>query len=395
MSLVIFRLDTMYTMSEVDAYYAPLVVSPPPDPPSRWEVPQAASISREFIKHEGDPDAQAQWLTNYIFGHYPMFLDLPPAVNYRFQEAGRAAARHPVGRERVIKSILTHLEEAGKRFEQGYTLVTSINPAPERLNGDGAQRVYLPDRMRSRALVWNAWAQEMIRSGRINDLFGHDPQWVGVKLADGTWLPAGNLMIEVTQGIGRIQTPAHQIQDLNYRWGFGVGDRGEWVDLDRFVIMTHIADKGLLRLADQIGKAAGLEIIEGMKLTPAVYVRAYPEILDLMRHNSSLHIHDVLSDATWIYNPKLEDLFPRHEVARLHRVAGDVVIVGTAEEMDMPAQVRFATLNPERKVAFEAGTFRVDIASRRIRDSEMVEVTKEYGDEIALERLREIEAERR
>lgn len=375
-------------MSETDAYFSPLVVSPPPEPSSRWEVPHAAFVSREFIKNEGNPDAQAQWLTNYIFGHYPMFLDLPPAVNYRFQEACRAAARHPVGRERVHNSILFHFQEAEKQFRDGYTLITSINPALERLNGEWAERVYLPDRMRTRALAWNTWAQEMIRSGKINDLFGHDPEWVGMKLADGTWLHAGNLMTEVTQGVGRIQTPAHQQHNLIDRWGYDIED--QWVDLDRFVVMTHIVDKGLLRLADQIGKDAGVEMIEGMKLTPAIYVRAYPEIVDLMRRNPDLDIHDVLSDATWIYNPRLEDLFPHHDVARLHRVAGDIVIIGTAQSIDMPAQVRFATLNRERRTAFEAGKYQVEIASRRIRDTEMIEVTKQYGDEVALERLNEV-----
>lgn len=380
-------------MSEIDAYSSPLVVNPPPNLSSRWDVPRAAFISKAIMENKDDLDAQTAWFTNYIFGHHPMLLDLPPAVNYRFQEACRAASQHPVGKERIVNSILAHFLKAEKRFRDGYTLATSINPTQEKLNGDWAEKVYLPERIKSRCLAWNTWAQEMIKSGRINDLFGKDPEWVGVKLADGTWLPVGNLMVEVVQGVGRIQTPAHQKQDLATRWNYDLDDG--WVDVDRWVAMTHIVDKGLLHLANQIGKTTGVEMIEDFELTPAVYVRAYPEILQLMSLNHQLNIHDVLSDATWIYNPKLEDLFPKQEVAKLHRVAGDIVIIGTAAEMRLPAQVRFATLNPERKAAFESGKYKVEIASRRIRDNEIIEVTKKYGDTIALERLREYEARKK
>ena len=227
--------------------------------------------------------------------------------------------------------------------------------------------------MVTKGLTWNRWAQNQIVNGNIHGLFGGHPEWVGVKLGDGSWLQAGNLMMEIADGLGRVRTPTHQNKNVEAQWGLQSSEeRG--AGLDQWFVMSHIADKELLRLAQGLGHG----MVDGMKLTPETYARSYTPIMELMNLNLRLDIKGMLSDGTWAYSSELGKLFPHQHISRLHDIVGTVIELGTAAELNMPAQRDFAIGDAERNVAYLKGRYQIGIAARFIDRQGMDAVVAKY-----------------
>jgi hypothetical protein len=349
---------------------------------NRWDYFQVQGVNGLLCEAADDAEAAASGLMRYVFETNPDNLDLPPALWHRFQEAQRAMQTYPDGEAVFQTHILDHFRAAEGRMLEGYvsvdtaTLISSDRTAPHPVieNGRLVQHIALPESVQRRALVWNRWMQKQVKEGRAAEVFGSHPAWVGVKLAEGSWLQVGNLMVEVADSLGRIRTRAHQEHDLEERWGLHASN--EWgAGMDQWFVMTHIMDKELLELAAQLDP----DMIDGMRLTPEVYARSYGPILELMRLNPRLKIKGVLSDGTWIYSDELRRQFPDQAVSQLHDVAGDVVNIGTAAELGMPAQVTFATHDPTRREAYEQGAYGVTIAARFIGPEAMQDVLDRYA----------------
>lgn len=341
-------------------------------PRSRWDHAQADWANRAIANVEGDVDKTAALLTRFIFETHPDVLDLPPAVHHRWEQSVHAIGVYKDGDAVLTEHLIAHYEQAARKFQAGYATAQTVTiqsadqmrPGPVVEHGMLVQNVTLPDSVQRKALRWNQWAQQTLKDADQGPdvLFGNHPAWVGAKLGDGAWLPVGNLMIEVAEGLGRIRTLHHQPHNVEDRWNIGPASN-EWGDgLDQWFIMTHIKDKALLQLASRLGQ----HMIDGLQLTPQTYARSYIPIREIMEQNQHLAIRGVLSDGTWAYSSELFQLFPDQPISGLHDVAGDVVDLGTAADLGMDAQITFATHDARRREAFYKGEFNVHIASRFI-----------------------------
>lgn len=361
---------------------------------------EARIITELIQEHKHNPDILASDMVKYIFTHSPMVLDLPPQIAFRYNEAKRIMNNYPFGEQLLNQSLIKHFAFTEQLYKQkqmlaSTTWITRPDIKIEATDFEPSLMINLPDQVAARGHACAHWCQFMIKNGDANKLFNEDPQWSVVKLGSGAWLPVGNLMVEVCQGVSRIQSPAHDRKNVISRLGFAkdvdaVGPR-EYA-MDPWVIMTHIIDKQLLGLLEKIGEYENpsIAMIEDHKLNVGIYCRSYPEIIHLMRLNPLLTIRGVLSDGTWIYWSGNEKFFPNQEVARLHRVAGKKIVVGTADELGMEAQIKFATMNPERRAAYENGQFPVTIVARFINEQDMIAATKKYGDDVAKRKLRAV-----
>lgn len=362
-----------------------------PGAKTRFDLSQAVYFTKLVSRDREDPRTVFGHLARFIFDHHPYVLDLPPAVSHRYHEARRVAEMFPQGTEGLYQRITAHFQEAEELFRQNQARAVAATPS-KRLQGE-FQIVNLPLQIAERGLVWNHHAQTMVYQDKTEELFGKEPGWTATKLADGAWLSAGNLMFEVVQGgIARAVSRYHEQHNLEDRWGFTLpGEMSDWRDLDQWVVMTHIVDKGLLGVARELGVQSHIDMIEGMKLTPAIYVRSYVDILQLMGLNPELGIRGILSEGTWIYDPTLKELFPQQSVAHLSEVAGDVVTLGTAKEMGLPLQAQFATHDSTRKKAFDEGKYPVQVVARFIDEQGMVAAIQSHGDDVAKSRLAELQ----
>jgi|GEM_PF-1625103 len=371
----------MPSMSTPDQAEAP-TIEPYPNAVTRWDYAQAQHTT-EVLHHTADPNQVAAILTGFIFRTHPDILDLPPAVWHRLQQSQAVMTAYDNGQELLQASILDHFQTAHQGFQEGYTLAETAtcmpsNPATPRVvheNGKHAQRIMLPPEVQESAIAWNERAQQMICADNITELFAGHPHWVGVKLAEGSWLQAGNLMMEIGESLARIRTRHHLRAGVEAKLGL-TPQSDEWAaDLDDWYIMTHIMDKQLLELASELDE----DMIYGRRLTPEVYARSYVPMRHLIEHNPNLHIAGALSDGTWAYSSEVKRLFPQQSIAGLHDIVGTVAEVGTASELNLPAQITFATYNAEREAAFRAGRYHVGIAARFISYEEMGEVIQMFA----------------
>lgn len=355
----------------------------------------ATDSIKEF---KNQPDALASELVKYIFMHSPMVLDLPPRVAFRYNEAQRVMENYLEGEHLLNTALLQYFSLKEALYEKKHMYASTswvVQPGIkiESIDHEPAVLINLPKQAAARGVACARWCQSMIKNEKGNKLFNEDPLWTVVKLGSGAWLPVGNLMAEVCQGVPRIQSPAHDRKGVIRKLGFAkdiVGPRD--YAMDPWVVMTHIVDKKLLDLLERIGidENANMSMIEDHKLNVGIYCRSYPEIIDLIHRNPLLAIRGVLSDGTWIYWSGNEKFFPHQEVMKLHRVAGEKVVVGTAKELGMEAQVQFATMDPERRAAYEKGEFPVTVVARFIDEPGMIAATQKYGDAIAKQKLADI-----
>lgn len=359
------------------------IILPYPGARTRWDYARTEQVNEEVRKASGDSQATANRLTRYIFDTHPDVLDITPALSHRFHQSHAVMKRFPQGEKILEETILARFQDAEERLRQGYSFVVtstvlSSNPAIPRplfYEGQAVQKVNLPQDIQRRALAWNVWVQEMIKKGDTDKLFSHHPEWLGIKPAEGTLFQAGNLMFEVVEGLGRLYVPDRK-HSLTKRWK--LGGNMNWPDggePDQWFAMTHIVEKDLLELSMEVGD----DMIDGRKLTPEVYAKSYIPILELIKLNPQLSIKGVLSDGSWIYSEELSKLFPQQPIASLHDIAGDVVDIGTASELNLPEQIDFATHESTRKKAFLEGEYKVNVASRFIDPDGMRKVLERFG----------------
>ncbi len=351
-----------------------LTIQPYPDGRSVWDYMHAVEAERQ-LGGAADGHEAATILTRHIFGRHPFILDLPPAVLHRYRQSRQYMDSFPNGQAQLTDSILGHFTDAELLLQQGYANMQTVSiggmavstPKPGTANGEWVQRVALPESMQRRSLVWNRWTQGQIKDGKIDQLFSTHPQWHGIKTAEGSLLPAGNLNIELVEGLARTKYDLRTYAEET--WQLPIGDK--WGSgLELWFAMTHIIEKDLLKFASTLGP----DMIDGMHLTPDVYAKAYKPIIELIDRNPQLGIQGALSDGTWAYSRRLAELFPDQHISKLHAIAGNVIELGTAEELHVPEQVRFATGEPRRRAAYEAGQYLVDVAARFITRDEMAQV---------------------
>jgi hypothetical protein len=369
-------LATMVRESPPDS----LVVQPYPDGRSVWDYVSAVSASHEVEAADGSIDQLAVVLGRHVFARHPMILDLPPAVLHRYEQAKRIIGSHPGGIDLLKDTVLARFEEAGEAIQNGHTHMVTHSLAfegqkPSVVHGTLAQRVQLPDSIQHRALAWNGWVQNQIKGDGIDELFSGHPQWHGVKIAEGSLLPVGNLNFELVQGLARARRSGSKGNYAEADWG--LRKDGEWGSgLSDWFAMSHIVEKDLLRFArDEIGP----DMIDSMQLTPATYAKAYAPVVELIDLNPQLDIQGVLSDGTWAYSNELKRVFPDQHMADLHDIAGTVIELGSADQLGVPEQVLFATADPRRQQAYEAGEYKVSVAARFIDRAGMLAVLKQFG----------------
>jgi hypothetical protein len=346
----------------------------------------ARNVTESLEAHLDDPDANARALTRYIFDHDPSALNVAPSMTHRYKQSRDFMARYPDGSEKLAEALLGRLEAVHACMSEGFVpqktnTVLSFNahrPRNFEFEGKSAQRLNLPPVIQRRSLIWNEWAQIKIRSGELDALFCDEIFRHGAKVANGNLLPAGNLWVEVAEGIDRIREYPHFYpSDLEIALGLSkaVDDMDQWIAQDDWFVLSHIAEKGILALSESL--APGM--IDGMHLTDDVYVRSYGPIVELIDLNPQLGIKGILSDGSWIYSAELARVFPEQHVSRLHDVAGVVVELGAAHDIGLPIQAMFATLNPERRAAFDEGRYRAGVAARFIDRAGMVKHLTEFG----------------
>ncbi len=343
----------------------------------------AARDATEALEtHPGDPEANARSLTRFILNHDPSALDVVPSMTNRYQQAAGFMDRYPSGQEKLAEVILDRFITIHQCLEEGFvpqTTNTIIFSDPKRppnqmLDGNMTQRLNLPPIIQARSLVWNEWAQQKIEDGQMGKLFTDEIYRHGVKVANGDLLPAGNLWVEVGEGLARIRGYHHWASELEVALGLGGRDYDD-DSLTSWYVMSHIAEKGILDLSASLGP----NMIDGKSLTDETYVKSYPPIVGLIDLNPHLDIKGILSDGSWIYSEELARVFPDQHVSKLHDVAGKVVELGPAEEIGKPIQAMFATLHPGRKAAYEAGEYRAGVAARFIDRGGMLAVTEQFG----------------
>jgi len=345
----------------------------------------ARNATLELEEHFDDPSANAQTLSQYIFERDPGTLDLVTAMSHRYDQARAFMGRYPDGQERLARSVLEYFQDIHQSLTEGYlpTLTNTIisahsdRPRNQTFKRRSTQLLNLPPIIQSRSLIWNEWAQDKTQGGEIDELFTDEIQRHGAKVAAGALLPAGNLWIEVGEGIERVRGNVGRQLELEKRWGFTYEDKEiSWgLGQDDWFVMSHIAEKGILELATSLGP----NMIDGMHLTDEVYVRSYKPIVELIDLNPHLDIRGILSDGSWIYSEELVRVFPDQHVSKIHDVAGMVVELGKADEVGLPIQALFATLNPERRAAYDVGEYHAGVAARFIDRDGMANVLKRFG----------------
>lgn len=342
-----------------------------------------AKQASEAIEAEiDDPEASTKWLTQYIFHRSSEHLDLVAAMTHRYQQADTFMSHYPNGHELLAGSILNHLQSVATRLQVGYVAMSTntIISSTELVAGELSQRVYIPPVIQSRSLTWNHWAQDRIREGEVDSLFTDSTYRHGMKVASGALLPAGNLWVEVGEGLARLRW-APGPRDIEQQ--LGISETSEWDPIGdfwhkgfgRWFVMSHIAEKDILRLSESIRPG----MIDSMKLTPAAYVQSYKPIIDLMDLNPQLAIEGILSDGSWIYSNELAQRFPDQHVSGLHDIAGQVVELGGAEEIGLAIQAMFATYDPKRHAAYESGDYKAGVAARFINREGMVSALSKFG----------------
>jgi hypothetical protein len=361
------------------------------------EAEVATAIIEENINH---PDILADKLIGYVFSHHPSILDLPPQMSHRYLQAAGIMDHIPNGKELLTTSLLTHLQTAERLLRENkmYATVGSINKGDhiEYWDTEAAMIINLPENIATRALHCNFWVQKMTTAREAQKLFTEDPFWTVVKLAEGSWLPVGNIMIEVGQSGFRIQSPVHDRAGVTRKFGYRREETAmPYEDLtDHWVVTIHIIDSGLLKLLDQIGTEteSPIPMIDSPHLSPSIYCRAYSEMLELIYLNPALDIRGVQSDWTWIFWNGNARRFPHQPATQLHEIAGQVVDLGSAEELGDKAQIRFATQNKARAAALQDGTFQPWIVANFVRSNKIANIIKKYGDEAAIQKLRAVQA---
>lgn len=346
----------------------------------------AAVATVQRLEVAPDDDAAIEVLSQHVFSRHPDVLDLPPAVLHRYLEAKRVAAEHG-GEEKLTDSILARFERAEQAMQNGlaFMLTSTVvscdvaRPQPEIHEGQMCQRVLLPDSIVERATIWNQWVQQRIKDREIDTLFSQHPDWHTIKSAEGSLLPAGNLNFEVVEGIVRAYSLLRHQPGAKEELGLTYPKRVWAEGTDSWFAMTHIIERDLLALAASIDP----HMIDGMKLTPEVYARAYKPIVELIDLNPQLQIDGVLSEGTWAYSRELGDVFPDQNIARLHDIAGNVLERGPADELGLPEQIMFATYDPVRRAAYEAREYKVGVAARFINRQGMTRVLGRFGIDLA------------
>lgn len=345
----------------------------------RWDYSRTQQVNKDIKANFEDPNKTAGILRDYIFDSHPWVLDLPPAISHRFSESMRVMESFPNGKENLESLITDYFKKAEERLLNGYAVVRDVDVLTRKDAEYENERIkiHLPESVKRRALVWNKWVQKMIKDGRIKEVFTPKPQGISVRLAEGSLLQAGNLMFEVAQGLGRLHKPEMNPSGLELKEMLATFNDGTQaiVETDHWFILSHIVEKDLLKLSQILGEG----MIDGMKLTPRVYVKSYIPILELIEINPSLDIRGVLSEGTWIYSSELGKLFPEQDISKLHDVAGKVIDIGTAQELGLREQIDFATRDSVRRKSFEDGEYKVTIAARFIDPQEMRKAISEHA----------------
>lgn len=342
----------------------------------------AARQASEAIEALSDaPNACAERLTQYIFHRTAQYLDLANAMTHRYDQADKFMSHYPGGRELLQGSILNRLRGVEERLNSGYIAVPtdtiiSTDPRqtpPELIAGELTQRVYLPPIIQTRSLIWNQWAQEKIQNGEVNTLFNDPVYRHGTKVAGGSLLPVGNLWVEVGEGLTRLRR-APQGPEVEQK--FDLPTTNDWGSgLEFWFVMSHIVEKDILSLSESVQPG----MIDGLKLTPAIYARSYQPIIDLIDLNPQLDIKGILSDGSWIYSKELAEKFPDQHISGLHDIAGKVVELGSADAIGLPIQAQFATFDKRRRAAYETGDYKAGVAARFIDRQGMIEVLGSFG----------------
>lgn len=343
-----------------------------PDPHAKSGRQELARLKKlkNNIENSFDSETLTRVLVHYIFSHHPFVLDLPPSVAFRFGQSQRVFSEFGYDSQLLTQGISDHFEEMRRCILGGFTIVPSVTYSEDSIYGNWGQKVFLPTEIQNRILQCNEWVMDHIDFGNIEQIINKPPNWTIFKMAEGQWLPVGNIMVEVAQGLARIRTPVHDKKKLLQRWGLG-GNDITFVDLSDWFVMTHIVDRELLQTLDGMGKG----MIHGQRLTSDVYLKAYKEILELIKLNHELNIKGVLSDGTWIYNPQLLALFPDQGVSGLSQIAGDVVPLGSAKELGNDAQLQFALGSQTRRKAFQNSEYSPQVVTRFIPPVQMENFT--------------------
>jgi hypothetical protein len=342
----------------------------------------AARQASEAIEALSDePDACAERLTQYVFNRTAQYLDLANAMTHRYGQASEFMSRYPNGHDLLRDGILNRFRSVEKRLNSGYiamptdTVISADprQPSPELIAGELIQRVYVPPVIQSRTLAWNRWAQDKTQNGEVDTLFNDPTYRHGTKIAVGSLLPAGNLWVEVGEGLTRLRRAPH---GREAEQEFDLPTTDEWGSgLEFWFVMSHIAEKDILALSESVQPA----MVDGLKLTPEVYARSYQPIIDLVDLNPQLDIKGILSDGSWIYSSELAEKFPDQHVSNLHDIAGKVVELGDADAIGLPIQALFATFDARRRAAYETGDYKVGVAARFIDPQGMIEVLGSFG----------------
>jgi hypothetical protein len=343
----------------------------------------ARKASKALELEPGNLEANVHTLVPYIFERHPFVLDLSSALTHRYIQARNFMGQYPDGLELLACGLQNNFSNVHDRLMAGYVAMRTSTvlspdpnlPKPETVNGWGTIRLAIPPIIQERSLAWNEWAQSKIDQGEVDDLFTGEISRHGVKVANGDLLPAGNLWVEVGEGLARIRSKLHSNLDAEARLGITWDESLDENGLSQWFIMSHIAERGILELSQTIRPG----MIDGMRLTPEVYARSYSPIVELIDLNPAIDIKGILSDGSWIYSNELDSKFPNQHVAQLHDIAGTVVELGPADAIGLGIQTKFATLNPARREAYEQGTYKAGVAARFIDRDGMVAVLEKLG----------------
>ncbi len=361
------------------------------DPNASERSAQLAGHFNQQLQGNMGSTETAAVVTEYLFTTDPGSFDAGIHMRHRLAEARKAMLGYEGGETVLQTQILGYLGGAAREFEEGYAYSRTVQSVDGEVEINPVE-INLPESVAKRSLGWNRWFREGFEGGGFDWLEGilADPtNCLSLKLASGDILPVGNLMVEVVQGVPRIQKPMHEAHRLTERWGLGADDQ---------VVMTHIISKTLQGIASGIAEREGVSMFDGSKLTRRVYAQSYATIVDLVQRNPGLNIAGALSDGTWAYSNELARLNPRPSIGDLHgdlnergepaeggrpNILGDVVDLGVAEELGLPRQLGFALQHPVLRAAYDEGRYRGQIASRFITPDGMELAAEQVSQEAA------------
>ncbi len=179
-------------------------------------------VNTKLIEAGENAQAAAQILVQFIFDSFPSVPDYSPALSIRFRDSLQVIDTFKGGRDLLQENILGYFRQVEADLRNGFSFSSNTDyfgSKPLRKEGRTATKVNLTGSIVEGSLAWNRFAQSKIENREMEQLFTEHPFTHAVRPAEGTKIPVGNLVVEVTPGVGRLELPAHRRQNLRARWG--------------------------------------------------------------------------------------------------------------------------------------------------------------------------------